>query len=153
MKPSKTLIVVRHGHAIAGEDDFARTLSGRGIAEVRATGARLQARGLRVDHVLTSSAPRAAATAQELATLYQLAGPIEQARDLYLAAPRVLFEAVACVDDKIDTLMLVGHNPGLSTFVELLTGNRTELATAEARHVELDVPQWAMVTSGVGQER
>lgn len=152
MKTQKLLIVVRHGHAIEGQDDFARTLSTRGFDEVRSTGKRLQSRRTRVDHIVTSSAPRAAATAHQLAPFCEFTGSIEQVRELYLAASRVLLDHVCRTDDSIQTLMLVGHNPGLSTFVELLTGERTELGTADVRWLSLDVDAWASVTSGVGRE-
>lgn len=151
MNPHKTLIVVRHGHAIEGQDDFARTLSTRGIHEVHTSGAALRTRGVHVEHVLTSAAPRAATTAVELAPFFGFKGEVEYSRALYLANARTLLDAVTRVDDRVATLLLVGHNPGLSTFVEQLTGERTELATAEWRILELDAESWSVVTFGLGR--
>jgi phosphohistidine phosphatase len=144
--PRKTLIVVRHGHAIDGDDDYTRTLSARGMKEVHAAGAHFRSQATRVDHILTSSAPRAAATARELAAICGFEGTIEHARELYLATPRALLHAVTRTNGAVDTLMLVGHNPGLSTFVELLTGERTNLGTAEMRSISLNVDDWSSVT-------
>jgi phosphohistidine phosphatase len=146
MNPRKTLIVVRHGHAVEGQDDYARELSPRGADEVRSTGEVLQARSTRVDHIVTSSAPRAAATAGVLAPFCAYSGSVEQLRSLYLAQPGTILQAVTSTNEAVNTLLLVGHNPGLSSFVELLTGERTGLHTAEMRYIALDVTSWSLVS-------
>lgn len=151
MAAPKTLVVVRHGHAVEGRDDFTRTLSTRGIQEVQTTGAALRARGTHVDHVLASSAPRAAATALELAPFCAFTGTVERERTLYLATARGLLDAVTRVNDNVATLLLVGHNPGLSTFVEQLTGERVELTTADWRVVQFDVDSWSLVSYDLGR--
>lgn len=147
MSSTKTLIIVRHGHAIRGDDDFERTLSPRGFDEARHAGEALQARGTRLDHVLSSSAPRAYATAEVIAPYCNFDKTIERSQSLYLATPRGLFSALWQLDDAIGSLLLVGHNPGLSNFVEQLTGERTNLGTAEVRYVTLAVQSWSLVTA------
>jgi phosphohistidine phosphatase len=140
---SKILIVVRHGHAVEGEADFARRLSDRGVSEVNSAGHALAQRGIQLDGVLTSSASRAAQTAKLLADRLSFEGPLQQARELYLAEATTILQRVCATDDEIDTLLLVGHNPGLSAFVEHMTGQVCELHTAQVVHLKLDVEQWS----------
>ncbi len=139
---SKTLIVVRHGHAVEGEADFARRLSDRGVSEVNSAGQALAQRGIKLDGVLTSSAPRAAETAKLLASRVGFDGVLQQARELYLAEATAILECVCATDDEIETLLLVGHNPGLSAFVEHMTGQVCELHTAQVVHLKLDIDHW-----------
>lgn len=143
---SKTLIVVRHGHAVEGEDDFTRRLSDRGVSEVNTAGARLAERGVCPDALVTSSAPRAAETARLLAKQCAFAGTIRQVEVLYLAEPSIVLNQVCATDDRVETLLVVGHNPGLSSFVENLSGKPCEMATAQVVHLQLDVNQWSEVS-------
>ncbi len=143
---SKTLIVVRHGHAVEGEADFARRLSERGVSEVNNAGHALAQRGVQLDGVLTSSAPRASETAKLLASRVNFEGALQQARELYLAEPTTILERVCATNDEIETLLLVGHNPGLSAFVEHMTGQVCELHTGQVVHLKLEVEHWSEVS-------
>lgn len=139
---SKTLIVVRHGHADPGEADFARQLSQRGVSEANATGRRLAERGLALDAILTSTAPRALETAIAVAEQCGFDGEVQRSDALYLAEPTTILRSVRGMADTVQTLLLVGHNPGLSAVVELITGQMCELHTAEAVRLELRVEHW-----------
>jgi phosphohistidine phosphatase len=138
----KTLVVVRHGHAVEGEADFARRLSSRGVSEVNASAQQLADSGCKLDAVLTSSAARASETATLIADGCAFHGSVQQANELYLAEPRAILKRVCATDDAIDTLLLVGHNPGLSAFVEQMTGRICELHTAQVVHLKLNVEHW-----------
>jgi phosphohistidine phosphatase len=142
---AKTLIVARHGHAQEREDDFVRQLSPQGVAEVNAAGAAL-ARAVRFDAVLTSAAPRAAQTAQLLAEQCAFDGALREDAKLYLAEPITILQRVCATPDHVETLLLVGHNPGLSTFLTKLSGQPHELRTAQVVHLRLDVNQWGEVS-------
>jgi phosphohistidine phosphatase len=139
---SKTLIVVRHGHADPGEADFARQLSQRGVSEANATGKRLAERGIAPDAVLTSTAPRALETAIAVAGQCGFDGEVQRSDALYLAEPTTILRSVRTTADAVQTLLVVGHNPGLSALVELLTGQMCELHTAEAVQLKLQVEHW-----------
>lgn len=143
---AKTLIVVRHGHALEGEDDFARRLSPRGVTEVNAAGAAIAAQSPQLDAVLTSPAPRASETAQLLAKTCRFSDPLREEEELYLAEPVTILQRVCATPDSVETLLLVGHNPGLSSFVSSLSGQSYELHTAQVVHLRLDVNQWGEVS-------
>lgn len=140
---AKTLIVVRHGHALEGKDDFARRLSPVGVTEVNTAGAALAAKPVRLDAVLTSAAPRAVETARLLANHCRFASPLREEEELYLAEPVTILQRVCAIPDTVETLLVVGHNPGLSTFVSRLSGQSHELRTAQVVHLRPDVDQWS----------
>ena len=122
------LILLRHAEAVPIEksgDDHARPLSARGEQEAQAAGLWLGAHGVTVDRVLCSPTRRTDET-----TRLALAGlrdaPIPQmATEIYDASPG---ELLALLDQHgdADTVMLVGHNPGIERLVALLVDGRSD---------------------------
>jgi phosphohistidine phosphatase len=111
----RRLILFRHAKAEprgAGMDDFDRPLDVRGREDAVLMGQVLAREGLVPDLALVSPARRAAETwifARE-------AFPDAKAalrRDLYNAAPEAIREAVESAGEAAETVMVVGHNPGL----------------------------------------
>lgn len=122
------LILLRHAEAEpldeAG-DDAQRTLSARGAQEAQAAGLWLAAHGARPDRVLCSPSRRTDETAR-LALAAMTAAPAAQwASEIYDASPG---ELLALLDQHgdADTVMLVGHNPGIEQLVALLVEGRSD---------------------------
>jgi phosphohistidine phosphatase len=46
------------------------------------------------------------------------------------------------VRESADTVMIVGHNPGLEELVQQLTGERPDLPTAALAQIVLPIDQW-----------
>ncbi|MCW8808076.1 MAG: histidine phosphatase family protein [Rhodanobacter sp.] len=122
------LILLRHAEAEpldkAG-DDTQRALSARGEQEALAAGVWLAAHGARPDRVLCSPSRRTDETAR-LALAAMTAAPTSQwASEIYDASPG---ELLALLDQHgdADTVMLVGHNPGIEQLVALLVEGRSD---------------------------
>ena len=120
---SRILYVLRHakaGFPEAGMRDRDRKLTGRGRREAAALGARYAGGGELPDVVITSTAARAVQTA---ALWVQAAGLPEQRivrRDeIYLAEAEAVLRLVRGLDESVQRVLLVGHNP---TFSELASG-------------------------------
>jgi phosphohistidine phosphatase len=153
----KRLTLVRHAHAkvqAAAVTDFERPLSRRGKAEAKATALRLCAAGLQPDLLIASSALRTLQTAEIIARESQI--PERQLlRDerLYLATLDAVLEVIHATGPRIEHLMLVGHNPGVSALAEVLAPQAQlgELATAAACTMDFDVPTWPAVSAGSGK--
>lgn len=145
---AKTLIVARHGHALEREDDFSRRLSPKGVSEVDSAGEALATAVRQLDAILTSAAPRASETAHLLAKHCGFEERLVEDAALYLAEPLTILQRVCATPARVETLLLVGHNPGLSTFVSNLNGQSYELRTAQVVHLRLDVNQWGEVSFG-----
>jgi phosphohistidine phosphatase len=117
-----TLVILRHAEAIPSRaNDHARQLTPRGRADAAAIGAALRTRLTGPVLVLASDAQRTVETA-ELAFPTDAAVEIRTTAALYDASPATLLQAVQGVPGPQHTLVVVGHNPGLSDFAKQLAG-------------------------------
>lgn len=110
----KRLILMRHGKAERSNPggDFERGLTDRGFADAVLMGRLLADEGLAPQLALVSAARRTQETWRGVSTSFSeaKAAPL---RSLYHAsADRIYFEVEAHAD-QADSLMVVGHNPGL----------------------------------------
>jgi len=125
MTRARRLVLVRHAKSSwkdPGATDFERTLHARGHRDAPVMGARLRARGVAPDVLVTSPAVRALATARILAR--EMGFPeaqIEPVERLYLAGTETLLDVIREFSEDASTAMLVGHNPGLTDLANLLT--------------------------------
>jgi phosphohistidine phosphatase len=119
----KTLTLLRH--AKSGWDDpslsdFARPLTARGRSAARAMGRELRALGLGWDRIVASPAARVTETIEGLRESYgQLAAAYDE--NVYLASLETLLDLVRATDDRCETLLIVGHNPGMERLALLLS--------------------------------
>lgn len=144
----KTLLVMRHAKSSwkqAGIADVDRPLNKRGKRDAPAMARFLEQQGIRIDHIASSSAARARATAELVidhsadVTLDQL----ELRDDFYHAAPRAYLEYLTQIeDDDLQTVMVVGHNPGLESLVEMLGQSWETMPTAAIACFSVDVRRW-----------
>ena len=122
------LILLRHAEAVPIEtsgDDQQRPLSARGEKEAQAAGLWLTAHGLRPDRVLCSPTRRADETTRLALAAIDNAPVPQQASEIYDASPG---ELLALLDQHADadTIMLVGHNPGMERLVALPVEGRSD---------------------------
>ena len=117
----KRLLLLRHAKAVPATDplvDITRPLAERGERDARRIGERLRERQLRPALVLTSPAARALRTAQIVASTIDYAHErIALDPRLYLAEPAAIAEIIAAQDAALGSLLVVGHNPGLTDLV------------------------------------
>ena len=122
------LILLRHAEAQPappGGEDSVRRLSGRGEQEARAAGAWLKAHGVTPDRVLCSPSERTCATGSLALAALDRAPTMQTAEEIYNATPG---ELLALLDQHLDanTVMLIGHNPGIERLVALLVEGRSD---------------------------
>jgi phosphohistidine phosphatase len=144
----KRLTLLRHAksswaeHGLADDD---RPLSNRGRHDAPRMGERLAARGLQPDLILSSPAVRARQTAALAAPAFRHA--VIETRfesDIYLASPGELLRVLSHVDDTFHDILLVGHNPGLTTLANMLLPELAlnNLPTAGAVSVDCATESW-----------
>ncbi len=130
----RRLILFRHAKAeprAAGEDDFDRPLAERGREDAALVGQALARQGFAPDAALISPARRAAETWIYARDAFPRIRA-ELMRGLYNAGPEDIRAAIERVADRSETLMVIGHNPGLHELaVELLI-------EASASHAEIE---------------
>lgn len=99
--------------------------------------------GLTPDAILSSSARRAKDTAKAVAKACNFQGRVDLRDDLYLAEPKEYIAALRELKDEVDSAMVVGHNPGMETLAELLTGEDVTMPTAALAMLELPIDSWS----------
>ena len=120
----KRLLLLRHAKAVPATEplvDIDRPLAERGERDARRIGERLRRQQLHPTLILASPASRALRTAQLVAQAIDYSrDAISLDRRLYLAEPAAIVEIIAAQDDAIKTLVVVGHNPGLTELLHRL---------------------------------
>lgn len=152
----KRLTLVRHAksswkNALLADTD--RPLNGRGKRDAPLMGGHLMSLGIIPDVILSSPAKRARKTAQLLAeTIPAGAARILFDPALYEAVAGVLLERVRALDETWQHVMLVGHNPGLTDFANLLTASGIDnLPTCGVLVADLDISSWRATDAGCGR--
>ena len=141
----KTLLVLRHAKSSWNDpalDDHERPLNKRGRRDAPRMGELVREYGLIPDVIISSDAVRARLTAEAVAEAARYAGEILLDPHLYLASPADILSLLRTVREKAETVMIVGHNPGLEELVAQLTGERQDLPTAALAQIALPIDQW-----------
>lgn len=145
----KTLLILRHAKSSwknPGLADHDRPLNRRGKEDAPRIGALLAEEGLTPDVILSSTAKRAKTTAEIVADASGYDGEIIYTRDLYHADPESYLYVLHTLPASYETVMVVGHNPGLEELVDLLTGESQRLPTAALVQVRLPLENWEALT-------
>ncbi len=101
------------------------------------------------DLILSSSARRALATAQLIADASGYERDIIVSRDIYHAETDTYIELLRQITEKVSSVMIVGHNPGLEEFVEELSGDYVRMPTAALVVITLPISSWSHIDSEV----
>ncbi|HXW71933.1 MAG TPA: histidine phosphatase family protein [Methylocella sp.] len=120
------LLLIRHAEAVAQDKscDHERPLTPRGCWDAARLGAFCQQSGLFPEYAFVSPARRALDTLRFLTGELRRPVPFETDELLYCASVFELCEVLERAPPGIETLLIVGHNPGLAEFANfLLDGN------------------------------
>ena len=102
------------------------------------------------DLALVSTALRTRETWHLLATALDDEVRAEHRDSLYLAAPATLLEEIRDVEEGVDRLMLVGHNPGMA---ELARGLAGEGGGGDMARLRASFPTGGLAVLTFGEER
>ena len=158
----RTLYLLRHAksdRSDPGLTDSDRPLAARGKRDAPAMGAYMRKHDYRPDLILCSTSER---TRETLALLKPELGSkvaTEYDRKLYLASPEVMLQRLRDVDEKIDSVLMIGHNPGTARLAAVLAprGDRRALARMREKYptsglavIHLHVDRWEQAEPGSG---
>jgi len=113
--PKKTLYIARHAKSSwddASLSDFERPLNKRGKRDAPFMANLLKEKGIKPDLILSSPAKRAKITAKHYHEA--LGGKLDYDERIYEASLMSLIYLVQEAFENVDSLMIVGHNPGLT---------------------------------------
>lgn len=142
-----TLLLLRHAEAEAaapGMADIDRPLSARGRTEALDAADCVAAAVLRIDAMLVSPALRTRETAIILAAALDIADEFRLEPALYLGEPDALLSPLRSSPAEAQTVLMVGHNPGLSRLARQFMGGkqRIELRPAGLCRVDFEHDCW-----------
>jgi phosphohistidine phosphatase len=111
----RTLVLMRHAKSDypAGVVDHERPLAPRGVREAGLAGEWLRSEVPPIDAVLCSTAART----RETLSRTGLNAPTTFVERLYDAVPGTVIKEINRVDDNVGTLMVIGHEPTMSSVV------------------------------------
>lgn len=129
----RRLVLLRHAKAEAyAESDEARPLALRGRRQAVGVGAALAEVGLVPDLALVSAAVRTRQTWELLASRLPGEPEVRITRDLYDAGTRGVLALVHEVPDDVATLLVVGHEPVMSSLAAYLAGPESDRALLQS---------------------
>lgn len=151
----KRLYLVRHAKSSWDDpdlDDAERPLNDRGRKDAPLMGKRLKERELAPGLIISSPAIRAWTTCQVIVEILGYdPDQIHAYPEVYHASSETLLKIVQGLADKYDSVLLVGHNPGLTDFVNDLTeGFIPNIPTAGVVGIQFKVDHWKEVRQGAG---
>lgn len=146
----RRLSLVRHGNAEQDSDirDFERPLSRKGQNEALEMARRFQERGLVPDLILASAATRTRETAEAFARVLGVAPRLMQPDEsLYLADGDHILATIRAVGPRVGHLMLIGHNPGISSAAISLAPEAisNDLPTCGTLTMTVHCPNWGLI--------
>ncbi len=120
----KTLYLLRHAKSSWKDSTLAdrdRPLNKRGLRNAPEMGQRLRRKCVQLDRIISSPALRALTTARLIAAeIGFLPEQIEQNDALYFTSFMAMLEVIRQTPEHINRLMLVGHNPDMTSLLHLL---------------------------------
>lgn len=145
----KTLYLLRHAKSSwdhPGLADQQRPLSKRGLHDAPMMGERFASRDERLDQVLASPALRAFTTAQLFCEACGFAAEkIVAEPDLYFLGSGSIEGVIRAQDDRLQSLMLVFHNPDITYFANSLGDDVRidNVPTSGLLKAQSDIESWS----------
>lgn len=154
----KTLYIIRHAKSswdASNVDDFERPLNDRGKRDAPRMAKRLKEKGIRPDLMVSSPAKRAFATSKKIAKVLKYPKEnIKTDRSLYHADEENMLAVIQGLKDKHNIVMIFGHNPGLTDFVNTVMSGGVDIDNVPTCGVvafQFDTDAWKDVSWGKGK--
>lgn len=121
----KTLFLIRHAKAVSHSFnllDFERPLNEQGQKDAAVMAQKLILEGIEIDTFITSTALRAITTCKTFATAYNIEHKeIIALEKLYNAPFEIFNDVIEALNDKINSVAIFGHNPGIMEMASMQT--------------------------------
>ena len=160
----KRLLLLRHGKAEgAAPDDRKRALIPRGKTDSARMGRFLREDAYVPDLILCSDSTRTRQTLDAVLPELHAKPEVKYLAELYLAEPELILAHARKANDKIQSLMIVGHNPGMEQCALALAAVPLEkklrkrydvmdekFPTCALAVTDFEIERWRDVTPGRG---
>ena len=159
----KVLGLFRHAKSDWGDArarDFDRPLNERGVKAAAVMGQHIIGTGRRFDRIVASPAVRVADTIECASKACGCNFAVEWDRRIYLASSATLLDLLREMDGEPESVLMVGHNPGLEDLIfDLVPDDGTsalreiveiKFPTAAFAVLELAIDRWDQVSERCG---
>jgi phosphohistidine phosphatase len=152
----KKIYILRHAKSSWNDlavSDFDRPLNERGKRDAPLMGDKLKELKIVPDLILSSAAKRAFTTATIVAEKINFPQEkIEKREDFYLASSQKILKVINLLDDSFNSVLIVGHNPGLTELANDLGAFQvSNMPTCALVALEFAVDEWQAVHFGLGK--
>ena len=150
----KNLLLIRHAKSSWKDDnlpDIERPLNKRGLRDAPFMGKLLKTKhDIKPEMAVSSNAVRAAETAKVFCK--ETGMPKEKlffTEELYLADAGEMLKVINAVDDSVSSVMIFGHNPGITNLANILSGEFIEnIPTAGTVGLNYTEGSWSILKKG-----
>ncbi len=152
----KNLFLLRHGKSswkYTELTDFERPLNERGRRDISLMTRVIGNLNIKFDKIVSSPATRAYFSARSLA--YALEYPLENLETdelIYESGLDDLLKVVKQTNNSISSLLIAGHNPGLTVLSNTLSNKYIDnIPTFGFVHISLEIDSWSKVSADCGE--
>ena len=141
----KKLILMRHAKSSWKSNatcDHGRPLNKRGKRDAPLIAKRIQYANWVPELVLSSDSARTTETWQGMAPIFDPCPEVIYIHGLYHGSLTDIQKAICNVDDKVQTVLVLGHNPGWESALLWLSGEDHDLTTANAALLSSEATKW-----------
>lgn len=146
MAEPKILYVLRHGEARPGigiKGDFLRELTVDGRQQLKRLAEYLKSIDFKTDLILVSPAKRTQQSLEILTTTLAIKNNQITHDEIFDAEPQTLLDIINNINQPSNNILLVGHNPGISSLVSFVSGqNYISMKPGMMAVLEILVDDW-----------
>ncbi len=150
----KTVILMRHAKSDWNEpyqSDHERSLNKRGRRDAPIMAKTCAEKGIIAELILVSDARRTQETWKLISPLFPNVKTFFT-NELYLASSEKIIQIISQVDNLIDFVMIIGHNPGITeTFYEISNVRIDNVPTAGIGFISCHTDDFKNITSSKNQ--
>ncbi len=141
----KTLLLMRHAKSSWKDnnlEDHERPLKKRGRKDAKRIAKVIKKQDLIPDLILSSTATRARETVKIVVDALEYQKDIHHSDELYMGEPQDFIQALKPLEDDVQTVMIVAHNPGLEAYLQIIDGEIEAVPTAGLGYLVLALDHW-----------
>lgn len=143
----RELVLIRHTKSSWSDlslSDFERPLKKDRTGDAEKMARALHSLGLKPDHIICSPAVRTRQTGEYFyPQLGYDVSNVQYDKRIYECAPEDLYEVIRETEAGVKQLVLIGHNPSLTYFVNYYSGKHIiEMPTTGVAWIEFDTDTW-----------
>lgn len=134
----KTLYLLRHGksESYPYTEEFDRPLNERGAREVKEMANYFKENEYTPETIICSSARRTKETLSPILEALNFQGEVKYLDNLYLASSEMINKEVE--NSTGDSILVVGHNPGIETFLNELVKEYLPMKTCQLAVIDME---------------